>query len=286
MSNLWMRYVELRVGDLKVSLKDFDVEFEVEKKEDEASISKITLFNLSDNKKEGIQYGDAVELKAGYQEDYDTIFYGKVTGTDFKRDGADERIIIECADSSAQLSETYVTAKYPKGTDAAQVVRDMCAYSSIPVGRVEDTGFKFGGTTVFGGTPRDIILNVIEFCNGKLRQARAEYLPKLIFSTVSYGDEYVFTIVNNMAYFIKGANLLYEVAVLKTETGLMEVNKVKEEDQDKYKIRSLLKHRIRVGMPVQIESEKITGQYIVSQYKHSCKDEDFITELEVIPSST
>lgn len=280
MTDLWVRHVELRVGSYRFSLEDVDLEFEVKQREDNPLTAEISLYNLSESKKEDLSVGDVVELNAGYQEDYGPVFYGSVVSTDYVRDGADEMTVLKCVNASAELSKRYLTAKYPEGTDAAQVVRDICAYSSIPIGRVEDTGFKFGGTTVFGGTPRDIILNVIGFCNGRLR--KANYSP-LATSAVEYGQEYVFTFVDNMAYFIKGANLLYEVAVLKTETGLMEVSKVKEEDQDKYRVTSLLKHRIRMGRPVQIESEKITGQYIVSQYKHSCKDDDFLTELEVIP---
>jgi len=284
MTNLWLRYIDLTIGSLNFNSDNFDIEFKVEKKEDEAKTAIITIYNISQQTREKIKKDDIVELKAGYKEDYGTIFYGKVVNVDFELKGADEATIVECTDVSVDLKKDHLVVNYPAGTDAAQVVRDVCSYAAIPIGRIDDTGYKFEKSYTFPGTPYDIILDVIKFCNGKLRQELQDmpYLRKML-SSVEFGREYVFTIENNMAYFVRGAKMIYEAEVLESDTGLLDVSKVKSEDKDKFKIRALLRWRIQVGKPVVIKSVKLDGQFNVSAYKHVCKGEEYYTELEVIP---
>ncbi|RLI74690.1 hypothetical protein DRO97_05395 [Archaeoglobales archaeon] len=284
MTDLWLRYVDLTVNNLNFNSDNFDIEFEVEKKEDEAKTAIITIYNISQQTREKIKKDDTVELKAGYKEDCGTIFYGKVVNVDFELKGADEATIIECTDATAELGKQLLIVSYPKDTDTAKVVRDLCNYSNIPIGRIDDTGFKFEKSYTFQGTPAEIIEDIIKFCNGKLRQElqNAPYLRKML-SSVEFGREYVFTIENNMAYFVRGAKIIYETEVLESDTGLLEVSKIKSEDKDKFKIRALLRWRIQVGKPVVIKSVKLDGQFNVSAYRHVCKGEEYYTELEVIP---
>lgn len=283
MTELWLRYAELRIEDLLFTSDDFDIEFEVEKKETEAKTAIITIYNLSQQTREKIKKDDIVELKAGYKNDFGLIFYGKVTNVDIELKGADEAAIIECTDTTAELSKEIVVVSYPVGTDAAQVIRDICKYCNIPIGRIDNTGFKFEKPHTFQGTPAEIIEDVVRFCNGKLRQQQANLDPWMIVASPDFGQEYVFTIENNMAYFVKGSKIVYEAEVLESDTGLLEVTKVKNQDQDKFKIRALLRWRIQVGKPVVIKSVKLSGEFNVSAYKHVCKGEEYYTELEVIP---
>jgi len=278
MTDLWLRYVDLTVGSLNFNSDNFDIEFEVEKKESEAKTAIITIYNLSQQTREKIKKDDIVELKAGYKSDFGMVFYGKVVDVYAELKRADEATVIECTDSTAELSKETVVVSYPAGTDAAQVIRDLCKYCSIPIGKIDNTGFKFEKPYTFPGTPAEIIEDVVRFCNGKLRQ-QTSFEPVVSPSYL----QYYFTIENNLAYFVQGLKLVYEAEVLESDTGLLEVTKVKEQDQDKFKIRALLKWRIQVGKPVVVKSVKLSGQFNVSACKHICKGEEYYTELEVIP---
>jgi chemotaxis methyl-accepting protein methylase len=105
----------------------------------------------------------------------------------------------------------------------------------------------------------------------------------MILSSPDFGQEYIFTIENNMAYLVKGSKLVYEAEVIEAETGLLEVNKVKDEDKDKFRIKTLLRWRIQVGRPVVINSSKLSGQFDVFACKHLCKNKSYYTEFEVVP---
>ncbi|RLI77968.1 hypothetical protein DRP05_08595, partial [Archaeoglobales archaeon] len=62
MTNLWLRYIDLTIGSLNFNSDNFDIEFKVEKKEDEAKTVIITIYNISQQTREKIKKDDIVEL--------------------------------------------------------------------------------------------------------------------------------------------------------------------------------------------------------------------------------
>ncbi|WP_290597032.1 MULTISPECIES: hypothetical protein [unclassified Archaeoglobus] len=277
---LWLRHIEVRVGSLLFTSNELDIEFEVEKKEGEPKTATIIVYNISQQTREQIKTDIDVELKAGYNDDYGTIFYGKVASVDVARKRGDEATIIECTDSSIDLNKEPVVVKYPAGTDASRVIQDMCSACGIAIGKIENTGVTFEKPFVFQGTPKEVIDEVVKLINGKLR-TRKQWDGWMMSSMPKFGEEYVFTIENNMAFLTKD-RLSNEAEVLESETGLLEVSKIKD-DQDKFRIRALLRWKIQVGSVVVVNSEKLSGQFVVSSYKHVCKGGEYYTEVEVIP---
>lgn len=93
--------------------------------------------------------------------------------------------------------------------------------------------------------------------------------------------------INKGRIFIRDENKGTETGfLLNSDTGLISSPEKVEEEKDgqkiiKYKVQSLLNHKIGVDSLIKIESKTINGNYRVESGVHTG---DFITEMIVVPA--
>lgn len=284
MSELWDRYYELNFqSGLQITADDLDVEFTVENDTaSKAGQAEITIYNLSDSSKQKIKKGDVVQLKAGYRDDYGTIFYGTIDKIWVEKDGADVKTVIQASDSMKQLWQSgYVVRKYSKGTPVANIVRDMFSVAGVPVGKIEDPGITLQKDMVFRGSPKRIVETCLNIINGNIAKSWGNIPPDVALQRLNQ-DGWTAYVKNNMGYLVRGDFKDREAIVLSSETGLIEVTPEESEDADvDYHVRCLLCWKASQGSIIKLESIKVSGVFAVREYKHVCRGEDYYSELGV-----
>ena len=153
---------------------------------------------------------------------------------------------------------------YQAGTKASYIMADLASILDLEVGEIN---------------PK----NDIEYKLGKSISGRVEWaLKRLVKDTESK------MYINKGRIFIRDKNKGTETGfLLNSDTGLISSpEKIEEEDEKgnkiiKYKVQSLLNHKISVDSLIQIESKTINGNYRVESGVHTG---DFITEMIVVPA--
>ncbi|AIY89884.1 hypothetical protein [Geoglobus acetivorans] len=287
MPEVFDRYVELQVGSTVMTLDEFDIEFSIENDtEATAGQAEITVYNLGKSK-QAFKKDEVVQLKAGYRNDYGMVFYGMIRKVWDEKDGADVKTVVEASDMTRQLwSLRPICKKYPKGTSIKTIVEELFGEAGIPIGKIEDPGVTLKKDMVFGGkttsTPYTVLTEeVLPFVNGEL--AKGTVLDGG-FATLMRSAEYTCYVKNGMGYFVRKGFQDVTVIVLDSESGLMEVQDVSDEDNDTaYKVRGLLNWKINQDAVVKVDSMLVSGLFKVRKYKHVCKGEQYFTEAEVVP---
>jgi len=283
LSEKWLRWVEVQIGSLLITIDDLDIEFTVENNTDnKAGQAEIAIYNLSDSSKSKIKKGEIIQLKAGYRDDYGIIFYGTIDKKWDEREGADVKTVIQASDSTKQLWQSgYVVKKYPKGTSVANIVRDMFSMAGVPVGKIEDPGVVLQKDMIFKGSPKRIVETCLNIINGNIAKGWGNVPPDVAIQRLNQ-DGWTAYVKNNMGYLVKKSFKDVEAIVLSSETGLMEV--IPEESEDAkidYRIRCLLCWKASQDSIIKLESIKASGVFVVKEYKHVCRMDDYYSELGV-----
>ena len=264
------RYYELTVGNKLITIDDLDVEFTIENNSKEnAGKAEISVYNLAIKPK----IDDVVHLKAGYKQDYGTVFYGKINRVWNERVGADVKTVIQASDMTKDLFKFgYVVKNYAKNTSVAAIVKEMLSLAGIPAGKIQDPGVRLSKPCTFEGSPYQIVKQCLDLVNGEV--------AKLKLTNPYEQEEWVFYVKNNMGYFVKKDFKDVEVTVLSSETGLMEV-KPKSDGEADYEVKCLLQWKIAQDSVVKVESFAVEGYFKVIGFKHVCKANDYYTEMDV-----
>ncbi len=279
----WLRWVEVQIGSLLITIDDLDIEFVVENDTDnKAGQAEIAIYNLSDSSKSKIKNGEIIQLKAGYRDDYGIIFYGTIDKKWDEWEGVDVKTVIQASDSTKKLwQSSYVVKKYPKGTSVANIVRDMFSMAGVPIGKIEDPGVVLQKDMIFKGSPKRIVETCLNIINGNIAKGWGNVPPDVALQRLNQ-DGWTAYVKNNMGYLVKKSFKDVEAIVLSSETGLMEV--IPEEGEDakiNYRIRCLLCWKASQDSIIKLESIKASGVFKVVEYKHVCRGEEYYSELGV-----
>ena len=178
--------------------------------------------------------------------------------------GVDKITTLKVSDGGFEWRNATVNKTYQAGTKASYIMADLTSTLGLEVGEI---------------SPK----NDIEYKLGKSISGHVETaLKQLVKDTESK------MYINKGRIFIRDENKGTETGFLLTsDTGLIgSPEKIEEEDEKgnkviKYKVQSLLNHKISVDSLIQIESKTINGNYRVESGVHTG---DFITEMIVVPA--
>lgn len=291
----WLRYIELQVGSTLVTSDDLDIEFTVENDDkNSAGQAEIAVYNLGQSKS-AFKKDELIQLKAGYRDDYGTIFYGKIDKVWDEKEGADLKTVVQASDLTKQLFMAKpICKKYPKGTPITKIVQDLFSEAGIPVGKIEDPDIVLEKDMVFGGkttsTPYAVLNEeVLPLVNGtilkELTISKGIVLDGALARLGEMAELYTCYVgQDGMGYFVKKSFKDQTVIVLDSESGLMEIQDVSEEGKTSaYKVRCLFNWKIRQNTIVQINSLNVSGNFKVTKFKHVYRGEEYYTECEVAP---
>lgn len=222
--------------------------------------TKIKVWNLNKSQISVLMTtGCEIQLMAGYGTSRPIVFKGTVSNVNESLDGADRLIEIEAVDGFADLSETVVSLSYGAKTSGYKVFMDVANQLGLPV--------------VFSASAQSI-LEKSYFSSGYSFIGYAQYALDDVCSISSLA----WSIQNGVLQIRKeseGINTY--IHLLNKETGLINIPKrvysssVSSTDYDTvsdtlygYEVEYLMDGSICVGDKVRIESDIVTGVFMVT----------------------
>lgn len=263
---LFGRVIRVKVGSLTFTNDNLEIRFSVPFDDDpKPNVSKVEIFNLSNDTINRIKRGDTCTIEAGYRGDVGVIAKGKITSVLTNRDGVDKVTTIQVieGDDYSRIKTSDKKLKkitFKKGTKASVIIKRLCDVLGIKLAVMKlpkDIVYK-NGYSVTG-----LILNnleeVVRDCGASMYYRRGQ----LVIRSIKEGTDERFT--------------------LSSDTGLIESPEPFEEEVIKgYKVRCLLQHRITTASIIDVNSQPAKGKYRVRKGEHRADGNDFITEIEVI----
>jgi len=269
MTDLWGRYVELRVGTLKITTDQLDIDFTIKgSNSSSANTAEISVYNLAAATKAAIKPDQKILLQAGHVGDYGNIFTGIVKRSFDERDQGDTRTKIVAVNQVYATGIPSVT--YPKKTALSTIIAAAFAASGIPVKKIDSQGFTLDEEY----TSDTSAFNILDYCLKKINGSEKTHKEAKFYAEAGAG--YFVTI----DYYSQAAELI----VISAETGL-EGTVPEEPDDGSYSrsITSILQWRVNTDAMVKLQSLSpgASGSYKVVEYTHTSDASDYSTEMKV-----
>lgn len=268
---LFGRVKRVKIGNMTFTNDELEIRFSVPFDDDpKPNVSKVEIFNLSNDTINRIKRGETCTIEAGYRGDVGVIAKGKITSVITKREGVDKITTIQVIEgddySRIKVDTKNATDKksnkitFKKGTKASVIIKRLCSVLGIKLAYMKlpkDVTYK-NGYTVTG-----LILNhleeIVKDCGASMYYRRGQ----MVIRNIKEGTD--------------------ERFILNSDTGLIESPEPFEEDSVKgFKVKCLLQHRITTASIIEINSKTAKGKYRVRKGEHKVDGNDFITEFEVI----
>jgi len=272
---LFDRYVELHIASRVMTIDDLDIFFRVKGSANEAATAEITIYNLSESTIKAIEAGSPVVLIAGYRNDYGIIFQGTVKRAELTIEGADLAAEITAVDNLAELKKR-IKITVPEGMDLSEIAKRVFQGAGIPVGKVVETGISIPRPMTFSDAGTQTL------------------------ETLARDADFRYYVREGKGYFVPKDNTTEQI-VLSSETGLLEVRRVDQAEEDegaegagihkeaeadsepKYRLKSLLIWKVAVDTRIKLDSIRVKGRFKVVEYEHCCLGEEYFSEMEVVP---
>ena len=167
MTALRHRSWSVQIGTVRASSPSdgaaLTVRFDVQKStEREPNTATVKICNLSRDRRRALESADepTIELRAGYVGIEDLIFAGDARDIWSERDGADVWTTIEAEDGGRAYRSAVYEQRYPAGTSAATVIRDLAGQLGVGLGNaaqlvaaaeLDEAGPRFGSGLLLTG---------------------------------------------------------------------------------------------------------------------------------------
>lgn len=244
---------------------DFSIKYDDETKS-KASMSKITLYNLSPDTLAAIKEGTKIQLLAGYRalsgqilEDMvGLVFAGEVTRFETERGRkADVGTTLHLGQGTNVWFKALVNTEWAAGTRATNIVADIIASSGFSVGAIDPTiAFIYKRPWSYNGSSKDALAELARDCGAKV-----------------YNE-------GERIFFVKSGRTVITKIEVPSEH-IFESPRTKE--KGKIVFKTILRYEARPGTLVKLKSKYLTGEYVVTEVKHvrSGGGKQFYTEWEV-----
>ncbi|MCA0980244.1 phage protein [Exiguobacterium aestuarii] len=250
-------------NDVRMSMKDLDIEFEVEFDDDtNPNESIIKVFNLSKSTLSKINRNDKVGIVAGYETDGSGyILNSRVSSIRSEWEGVDRVTRITVIDGPDLSNKKTKKKTYGKNVKASQILKDLVPLLGVPTGKIN--------------LPKDVSYPKGYTVNEKVVE-EVEKLAKACGAA--------FFIHKQRLYICRIADAASSTRfTLSSDTGLIGSPEPYENDGERgYKVKCLLQYRISTASLITIKSKTANGQFRVRRGRHIKNGSDFITEIEVV----
>ena len=279
--SFWLRDATLVLGSNKYTLDGLNFSFEVPFEDsDEPPVAPVTVINLSENTRNGINKNDPVILNAGYQGDVGCILVGKVAGVKHKQANVDWTTTITVQPCADEILNKLINKTYAENTTALVIVKDLLNIFGVEVGKCE--------LSINKSYPRGRV------CRGNLKQVLTEIVVsecKSRFIIRTTGQVYITKAddgINNGLTLSPTSGLLRsdeEKVAIPIETKSNSQKTGESRDDDDHVSRScLLNYGVATAEVVKIQSADLNGRFLVSKGKHTGgRTGDWKTSMELKP---
>jgi hypothetical protein len=238
----WKRYSKANIGSKEITSDDLDIYFKVATSTDgTADTAEISIFNLSETTKQGLAPDQPVNLQAGYEGDYGTIYVGNVSTIEDEIDGADIKTTITCVGLMKNFLGGYVNKSYPANTKLTDIAKDQIQLAGISNFQVDDSPLVFAAPKGYTSAT-SLHTNLTELAKNL---------------------DYDFTERRGSVLLMKKTGGIQEGFVLNSDSGLLEVKKAQQKDtaalQYDFEVKALLIYRIDKASIIELDS-KISGK--------------------------
>lgn len=260
----WIREVDLKAGGKEFKGSDFTIDFRVPfSTSKEPDISEVQIYNLSKDSISSIEAKAYVILNAGYKGDIGNILSGKIENINTEWQGVDKITTIKVSDGGFEWRNTKVQKTYQANSTAKYIMSDLASMLGLEISEISPK--------------KNITYQLGKSISGSVELA----LKQLAKDTESK------MYIHKGRLYIRDENKGTEIGfLLNSDTGLIgSPERIEEENEKKqkvikYKVKSLLNHKIGVDSIIKVESRTINGTYRVESGVHTG---DFITEMVVVP---
>lgn len=255
---------QLHIADRCLEYPELSFEFEINFNTDsDGNTGNLKLYNLSGATIDLFNKGQLFTLSAGYREDLGNILLGVIVSATTAWEGTEKITSAIVGDCTGRWLNVTVNQTWRAGITASQVAKDIAANLGLGTEGIQipkDINYPRGKT--FSCT-----------CKQALEELARDLKLKLHFT-------------GGKLYLKPAESGLSEIVVLNPDTGLMgspeKVDDGREKSGKRYKVQSLLNHRLKSDAIVKIESQTIEGVWRIDKGRHVLNGDDFLTEMEVV----
>jgi hypothetical protein len=221
----------------------FRIVFEITKTDTrEPNTAKIEIYNLANTTASKIgKRDDIVILEAGYGDVIDRLYVGDITRTEIKRQGVNRITTIECGTAANAMRTKKMNEGFAAGTKTKDIFAKAAESLGLPLGDIEGID-EDEDEAVNGFSASGLVANTLDKIVGK---SGAQWS------------------VQDGALTVQSANPTIKTAVLLTpQSGLIGAPEITDTG---IKFKSLLISKIAPTRFVQIESENMSGFFLVKK---------------------
>lgn len=239
------------------------VTFEIEKTAKSTSNkAKISIYNLSKTSREKFPKGGyAIQLYAGYQSIYESIYFGDIANVSSERKGGDIITSFECGEAERILEYAHFERSYKPGTTVAKIIGDLSSALNLQ-------GVSTGPVI---GVPVQVYNSGVSF-NGAVKNILDVLLPPLNLK---------WFIQNNYLQIIPITGNNGELAALVSKTTGM-IGVPSQGNNGMVKFKSLLNPGLMPGAYAVVQSETVNGTFTIqkSTFKGDSHGDNWEVECE------
>ncbi|HEX3045404.1 MAG TPA: hypothetical protein VHY08_11665 [Bacillota bacterium] len=255
---------QLVIADRCLEYPELAYEFEINFSTDsDSNTGNLKIYNLSSATIDLFQKGQLFMLSAGYREDLGVILLGVIVSATSAWEGTEKITTAIIGDCTDRWLKVTINNTWRAGITASQVAKDIVANLGLGTEGIQipkDITYPRGKT--FSCT-----------CKRALEELARDLKLKLHFT-------------GGKLYLKPEEAGLSDIVLLNSDTGLMgspeKVDDGQEKSKNRYKVQSLLNHRLRTDAVVKIESQSLQGLWRIDKGKHVLSGDDFHTEMEVV----
>lgn len=256
-----------------INNNDFDFEFTIPFDDDMvANESEIIVYNLSNSTSNKFKIGNTLSITAGYNNDTGIILSGWISDVKTVMEGVDRITTVKVLDDIKYTSQLLEEKTYSGGIKASQILKDLLD--------------KLGLTIAVFNVSRDHIYENETKVDGSITENIKTYSDVCGVSTYIYKQQIYCRPIT------EGDNLHFTV---NEKTGMIEspspfqTEESSEEYTDTvtgYEVSMLLQHRIATAGIVNLSSVNYSGEFRISEGKHSFDGLSATTEFKCIEKIT
>lgn len=266
MSLLYNRRIVVNIGGLQIT--NLRMSFNIVKTADsKADALELQIYNLSPENRKRIQERDTlIELSAGYVENIELIFKGKIDFASNVRDSVDVVSTVQVKDGGLELASARLNRSFAKGTKITEIIKE--ALKELGLGtkdafqKITSGNFREGVTELLTGG----------VATGSASKKLDEYLK-------SYGKEW--TVQDEQVVIVDEGKVSEQLAVvLSPSSGLIGSPEIGEDGI--IRCKSLLQPGLKPFRSVRIKSGEIDGFFRVEKVTHTGDNYDtpWYSEIE------
>lgn len=278
----WIREITVEAGGkLYESIGDnaLDIEFDIPfSDKNEPDVSKITIYNLSDESIAAIKKEGTATVSAGYREMHNMaeILSGEIEDMTTEWKDLDKVTTITISDGAKSWRKKELNKTYKNDTKAKIIMQDLIDELGYTVGELNpknNINYPLGKT--IKGSASKSLIQLSEDTESKMFIDKGRIYIRPEKKGTPSG-----IVLNADSGLLDTPTMNKNMTGDKIDTPDREKDKKKNEEEiPSWTVKCLLNPQIETDMIINIESRSINGAFRVKSGKHS---KDFTTELEVV----